>query len=215
MARNQKTKAYIILTSLLLLAAVAIHFSAESHVTPKQLHLVETFSHLDGYKTLQIETLTPEIHDFLALDDYVSITYQGKEGPITLYIGYYFSSDKISAAHSPLVCFPGQGWKIDFPEKKILHSGKHIITYEEFIAGLLERKELVMYWYQAYDTTTPVVYKNKIKVLLNKLTNGKQEHAFVRVTIPLNNITREEARRQGHLFIKAFYPRLLEYVKAD
>jgi EpsI family protein len=77
-----------------------------------------------------------------------------------------------------------------------------------------ERQELVMYWYQAHEKTVPEAYKNKLNALLNKLTGKKQEHAFIRISVPIGKSGPEEAGNVGKNFIAAFYPVFLTYVNS-
>ncbi len=75
-------------------------------------------------------------------------------------------------------------------------------------------EELVMCWYQAYEKTVPEAYKNKFNALLNKLTGKKQEHAFIRISVPIGEAGPEKARNVGKDFIAAFYPVFLTYVNS-
>ncbi|WP_173179257.1 exosortase-associated EpsI family protein [Desulfosarcina ovata] len=100
---------------------------------------------------------------------------------ITLYIGFYYSVDKVSAAHSPLVSFHGQGWIISELEYKQLTVANHEINYAQIEVILGDHKELVRNWYQFYNDITPHVYRNKINILYNKMVNVNQQHTFIRI----------------------------------
>jgi EpsI family protein len=103
-----------------------------------------------------VRNLEENIYQFLDLDDYIFRTYEKDGVQITLYIGFYYTADKVSAAHSPLVCFPGQGWTITEPEYKQLKVGDHQINYAQIDATLGNQKELIVYWYQSHDDTVTV-----------------------------------------------------------
>ena len=83
------------------------------------------------------------------------------------------------------------------------------------IAAAPERKELLIYWFQAYEKTSPGEFLQKINALLAKFIDGREDNAFVRVTVPMKNIDVDQAYRIGVDFIKAFYPRFLEHIKED
>jgi EpsI family protein len=153
--------------------------------------------------------------NFLDLDDYTQMVFEHAGVPVNLFIGYYYSLEKISAAHSPLVCFPGQGWTITAPTEHHLAVGEHRIHYAETIASLGEHQELVLFWYQADKNTIPQAYRNKLHAMYNKLTNGREEHAFVRVTVPVLESGLDQARSTAEQFITVFYPRFLEYVNNE
>lgn len=203
------------LVTLILLFAVItflVHRGSVPNETEKERSLATVFGTIPGYELTSQSPLPNDIYRFLDLDDYTSTTYEKNGVPIGLYIGYYFSLDKASAAHSPLVCFPGQGWTINQPTKRKLNINGYVIHYAEISAQLASREELILYWYQAGDTTSPEIYRNKINGIMNKLSGKSQEHAFVRVSIPFAPGTKDGARMMGEEFIKTFYPSFLSYV---
>lgn len=210
---NGKEKQLIILASLLLTAILA-YWSTNTVKVTKPVSLQTVLGPVKGYKVLQTSPLDDHVISFLELDDYTQTRYEKDGRALDLYIGYYFSLDKISAAHSPLVCFSGQGWAVSQPTEYRLTVNKNEIHYAEIIASREERQELVMYWYQAHEKTVPEAYKNKFNALLNKLTRKKQEHAFIRISVPIGESGPEQSRNIGKDFIAAFYPVFLTYVNS-
>lgn len=203
----------IVLIVLLLVTSLFVYRQKAPGAAAKPTGLQTLLGPVPGYQTIGSVTLDPSIISFLDLDDYTQIGYNSKDGrALSLYIGYYFTADKVSAAHSPLVCFPGQGWSLTTPGAGQLQVGEHFVKYAEMTATLEDRKELVFYWYQAYDKTETEIYRNKLNTMLNQITAGRQEHAFVRVTVPILEAGPEEARRVGLAFISAFYPIFLGYI---
>lgn len=197
---------------LLAIVAFLAHREAEPVVRAKNRDLQTVFGPVAGYRIASRVPLEQDVYRFLDLDDYTSVNYEKEGVPVGLYIGYYFSLDKVSAAHSPLVCFPGQGWAIDQPVLHRLDLGGYVINYAEIIARLENRQELIMYWYQAGTSTSPEIYKNKMNAVFNKLGGKGQEHAFVRVSVPVADSAMERARETGKEFIAAFYPAFLAYI---
>jgi EpsI family protein len=215
---RKKTAQLIVLIVVLLITGLLAYktfIPAELPDVVKSRDLQTVFGPVKGYKIIYRSPLEKEIYKFLELDDYTSVGYEKDGASVSLYIGYYYSLDKVSSAHSPLVCFPGQGWGIDTPSMHSLKVGDNTINYAEIVATLGGRHELVMYWYQAYDTTATDVYRNKINAMINKLTKNQQEHAFVRVSVPFGGTDKETARQTGIEFIRAFYPVFLGYVNQD
>jgi EpsI family protein len=211
---NGKEKQLISLIGLLLLTAILVYWSTNTVKVTKSVSLQAVLGPVKGYNVLQASPLDDHVISFLELDDYTQTRYEKDGRAIDLYIGYYFSLDKISAAHSPLVCFPGQGWAVSQPAEYRLTVNKNEIHYAEIIASMQERQELVMYWYQAHEKTVPEAYKNKLNALLNKLSGKKQEHAFIRISVPIGESGPEQARNIGKDFIAAFYPVFLTYVNS-
>jgi EpsI family protein len=150
------------------------------------------------------------------LDDYTFTDYKGANGTVNLYIGYYYTADKAYASHDPMVCYPSQGWKIDEqPVKHSLGVGPNRINYEEIITSNGPQKELVLYWLQSHLLTNTQVYMNKIDMAYNKLTKNDEQHAFVRVSVPIADTTYEKAKKSAADFIQTFYPNFIEFIKTD
>lgn len=211
---NKKNKQLISLILLLVLTSILVYWSTNAVETTKPFGLQTVLGPVKGYKVLQASPLDKQTASFLELDDYTQTRYEKDGRAVDLYIGYYFTLDKVSAAHSPLICFPGQGWDVSQPSEHRLHVDQNEIHYAEMIANMGEHQELVMYWYQAHEKTSPEAYKNKLNALLNKLTGKKQEHAFVRITVTIGESGPEGARKIGSDFITAFYPVFLTYINS-
>jgi EpsI family protein len=209
---KKKTKHIIIVIIFLALACFGVYFKSDKKIVAKQVSLQSFLQNIPEYTFLDQNPLEENIISTLELDDYANTSYRKGDHIIGLYIGYYFSQAKVSAAHSPLVCFPGNGWQVADKKKSHFLVGPHEINYEQFIARNGPQKLLVMYWFQAHEKTSSDIFLNKINAITNQLTGKKQEHAFVRVTVPLTNLTRDDARHIGENFIKQFYPVFLDYI---
>ncbi len=210
---NDRNKKFAILIALFSVTCLLVYFHGQPVPVTKKISLREALTGLQGYRVARYITLEDDVYNFLDLDDYIFADYVSDKGKANLFIGYYFSSDKVSAAHSPLVCFPGQGWDITPPSWNTLYIGKNEIGYAEVTATFGEEKELVFYWYQAGERTNPQVYQNKIYTIYNKLFNGDGQHAFVRITVPLTDSSRDQAEQVAHDFMRTFYPKFLTYIR--
>lgn len=205
----------IILIFCLVFTSILIYWQAESNEAKKRLSLTQALSNINGWHSEGLVELDRGIADSLDLDDYVNHNFSNGNETVSLYIGYYLTSKKVGAAHSPLVCFPGQGWVLSGGENKSLKIGEEKINYSKMLASIGSRKELLIYWFQAYDRTSPGTFLQKLNTLWSKFRRGRTDNAFVRVTVPLNNKSIDEAYDIGIKFIEAFYPRFLKYVKED
>jgi EpsI family protein len=195
-----------------LTAALAHGFIKPTQIRPKP-PLSQFFAQIDGYEILSHPVMDDKSINMLQLDDYIFTNYRGGDGVVNLYIGYYYSSDKAYAAHSPLVCYPSQGWQIDVqPTTRTLTVGPHTIEYDEIVTSHGLERELVLYWYQARMLTNTKVYRNKIAMGYNKMMHNDEQHGFVRVSVSLREGAYETAKKAATDFIAAFYPQLIEYV---
>lgn len=200
-----------ILAALFLITCIFVYAGAETGEVRKR-PLKDYFQHIAGYEVKRHLGLEDHVVKMLKLDDYLFAEYTGKNGPITLYIGFYYTAAKAYAAHSPLICYPSQGWQIDKkPVDGSLAVGQHEVDYEEIITSHDGQKELVLYWYQAHDRTSVQVYRNKIDMARNKLEGKDEQYAFVRVSVPFAHSSRETAKEIAADFIRAFSPKFREY----
>jgi EpsI family protein len=181
----------------------------------KKMPLSRALTGIEDWQSGELVPLDNKIVRALKLDDYINHYYKNGGYTVSLYISYYLTSKKVGAAHSPLVCFPGQGWQLsNFEEKSVTVDGE-TINLQRIIASTGRRKELLIYWFQSYDKTSSGTLVQKLNTLWSKFVSEKEDNAFVRVTVPMAGITDEEAYQIGVKFINAFYPRFLDYVKDD
>lgn len=210
-AANRTTK-LIILIAVLLATCVGVYAPSATKPVAEHPSLKRFLGTIAGYTTDEVP-LKDDIYRFLDLDDYAFTGYTAADGSkVNLFVGYYYSADKVSAAHSPLTCYPGQGWAIAQPVLRQLVVGERTIHYAELEASRDGGKELVLFWYQAGNSTSSFVFKNKIRVLSSKLTTGNEEHAFVRISVPFVGSGQDRARARGTEFMKAFYPKFIEFM---
>jgi EpsI family protein len=198
-----------------IIAAIFVYWQPDSKIAKKERSLVQNLADIEGWKNSGLIQIDNRIVNVLNLDDYVNNYFTNGDAIVSLYIGYYLTSKKVAAAHSPLVCFPGQGWDLSDFEKKSVKVGSHTINLMRIIASTPQRKELLIYWFQAHEKTSSGTFFQKINTLLSKFIDGREDNAFVRVTVPMKNMDADQTYKIGVDFIKAFYPRFLEHVKED
>lgn len=204
----------IILIICFALTSIFIYRQPSSKAVNKQVPLSQALANIKGWTMNGYTPLDPKIVKALELDDYVNNSYSNGNEVISLYIGYYLSTKKVGAAHSPLVCFPGQGWVFSNVEDKFLTIGERNLHFMSMVITKGQEKELVLYWYQAFDKTSSGTFSQKIYVLLAKFLHAREDNAFVRVSVPVHNRDVEKAFSKGISFINSFYPTFLEYVEA-
>lgn len=187
--------------------------STITHEKKKQLETITRS--INGWNIVGDHKMDPLIEEELSLDDYIFKTYTDNEDKLTLYVGYYHSTKKIGAAHDPMVCFPGQGWKItDSKTGKLLLKDGQRINYSLMIGQLGQDRELITYWFQAYDKTNDNTFAQKVSLFINNLINQGEDNAFIRITIPIGSAPLSDYSIKTNKFIEAFYPVFLEYIKS-
>ena len=201
-----------VLTVCLLVVSAFIYTQPPEPSVSKPQRLSNFIKKVGDWEPARDQILTDNIVSALELDDYLFRTFYNKGQYITLYIGYYYTSKKLSAAHSPLVCYPGQGWGISIPKTVKIKTEAGIINMETAIASKGEDKELVLYWLQAWDQTSSGPFKQKLLNLVSRISNNREDNAFIRVSISLTKIEPHVAHRIGQEFIEDFYPLFLTFV---
>ena len=150
----------------------------------------------------------------LELDDFVNTRFSKNGHAVSLYIGYYKSQKKVGVAHSPLVCMPGQGWEVNRLGNFVFPVGDKEIHANLIEAELHERRNLVIYWYHAYDKSFPGTFKQKVYTTFAKLFHGNEKNAFVRVSLTIMPEDAENLLELMKDFLSHFYPGFVAFMAA-
>jgi len=197
----------------LVVTGLFIHCFPRSNNRVKNTTLSHAVESLEGWHSIRHIPVEDTIIKALNLDDYIYQTFSKKQKTVSLYIGYYLSSSKIGEAHSPLVCFPGQGWTLSNKTSLSFIVDQDTIHFAQMTAERNDRKELILYWFQAFDKTSPGTFMQKINTLHARLLHQREDNAFVRLTIPIEKNEPTQALLTGEQFIEAFYPHFLKFVR--
>jgi EpsI family protein len=202
-----------------IITSIFIHWQPESKPTKKKELLTSTLGQLDHWTMLRSTPFEKSVVDSLELDDYLNQDYlndQNKKDILWLYIGYYYTSGKIGAAHDPLVCFPGQGWVVkDRSSGKLtLDKTKQIsISYSTMIVEKGQEKQFILYWFQSYDKTSPDTFSQKFSAIWAKVMKKREDNAFVRISISIGDEPIASQKEAVLDFVRSFYPVFLNYVQ--
>ena len=134
---------------------------------------------------------------------------------ISLYIGYYLTTEKIGAAHDPLVCFPGQGWVLSNKASSTLPLTGAIsesIQYSSMQAERSGQKEILLYWFQAYDKALATTQSQKIVSFWGKIRGKGEDSAFVRLSCSAHENDAASCEEGLKLFARDLYPVFLKYI---
>ena len=214
MGNTLKTK-LLILSGIFLITSFFI-YSVKGPVLHNKPSLKQHFQTIENYRTIQHIPLSGENLKMLKLDDYLYADFKGPDGIVNLYIGYYYTSNKAYASHSPLVCYPSHGWEITrHPTKHSTDVGPHSIHYNEIITSMGNNNRLVLYWLQAHNQTNTNAVKNKIAMGYNKFMYGSEQHAFVRISVSIVDSNYLEAKNNAINFLETFYPQFIDYIDEE
>ena len=209
---SSRRNALIYMILCLSLTAAFLHARSSGHEVSPKTPLAKVLAVVPGWSTEGEIPLDLEIVTSLDLDDYLYQTYAKDAAYISLYIGLYRTGEKVGAAHSPLVCFPGQGWEISKPDGIELETAGGTIHLASMTASKGLHKELLLYWFQARDKTSRGTFQQKLYNFLEGLHRGPTDNAFVRVSIPISENDLEKQRQAAFDFIRDFYPLFLRHI---
>jgi EpsI family protein len=215
MAALIKTKQAFILIICFLLTSLVIYVEPKANTAQKVSPLAEAIVEVTDWHNKGYVPLEEPIVQALMLDDHLNHNFGRNDQHLMLYVGYYLKSKNVGAAHSPLVCFPGQGWLLSDFRGKTISTGAGEIKLMTIVASTPERKMLLMYWFQAFDRTSPGTFLQKINLIRSKYIHRREDNAFVRVTVPLDTLSVDKAHAVGEEFIRSFYPIFLEHVREN
>jgi EpsI family protein len=172
---------------------------------------------ISGWESFDLRSgLSDQVVTALDTDDVFFRTYRKGDADVTVYIGYYYALGKAGMAHSPLVCFPGQGWKTTGEEVRTIPVDGlpgAPVKANSIIVQKGPDKQLVLFWFQAYDRSFPSSFHQKLWTLWMKIRYGVEENAFVRVSVPFEGEDLDRPLHQASEFLQIFYPAFLTYIR--
>jgi EpsI family protein len=213
---NKRLTRFFILSLCLIITAAIVQFSRNSPKEGRQqVPLSQALGEIKNWQVGKQIPMGQNIKTALDLDDYVFQSYANGNQEVTLYIGYYHSAKKVGAAHSPLVCFQGQGWTLsglDEGEYRLGNASNLSISYAAMIAERHSERELIVYWFQTNAVASASTLTQKMLMVWDRFHGKGEENAFVRISTPINEASPENARKRIFDFIETFYPVFYSYV---
>jgi len=209
----KKIIVFTITTLLFFTTSILVNKQGETIQTDKAKSLKLVLKNIGGWKFVENIPLDLSIQNELKLNDYLFARYAKNNEHVTLYIGYYYSKMNIGAAHDPLVCFPGQGWKLSDRKRgqiELPNLGQKI-NYSSMVAQRGESKEQLLYWFQASEFAVADTLQQKIASFKSTLQGKKGESAFVRISCSQQD-GKSNCTTALREFATSFYPHFLEYI---
>ncbi|MEH6525479.1 MAG: VPLPA-CTERM-specific exosortase XrtD [Sneathiella sp.] len=161
------------------------------------------------------EDILPGIEQtILNMSDYFLGHYRAKSrSPITLFIGYYEQQSASNTPHSPRVCIPSGGWKIDAITEIELQNGDRKVPVNRVLISRGENKLLVYYWFQQRGKFIANEYKAKLNLLLGGMSSARTDGALVRLYMPIETTMSEViADQELTLFSEELFKVMPDYV---
>ncbi len=182
--------------------------------TPPRLALSQ-FPENIGKWISQPQIIPPNILNTLQLSDYLNANFKDPLGTTTnLYIAYYETQRKGVSPHSPRVCIPGGGWKINTLTRSEIPVADHkVIPVNRVEIEKDGHRELVYYWFQQRGRSIANEYAMKFYLLYDSIFKNRTDGALVRVTLPIKpDSTIEDQENKIYRYIKRLYPNLRKFI---
>lgn len=147
----------------------------------------------------------------LGTEDYLIADFaKSGEPAVNLYMLYFPKQDSTSnqAVHSPEVCIPGGGWKIQSSDlKTIILQNSNVqkgspLTVNRMLITKGQTKQIVYYWFTLGDQDVSDVTKSRLAAIKNALFKGRTNGAMVRLVTEARGGESEqttEARLMGFM----------------
>jgi len=167
------------------------------------------------------QLVSPEIIAESGAEEAFSALYQNnKHDSVSCYIGYrstaFLSNENFF--HSPTVCLPSSGWNII---SKSIHVVENVPQFGDVKVGQLimesmGEKELVYYWFQTKDKTTPYKAVNRYHLTLHALKRDNTYDLFIR---PITSVKKyesiEDSQARMDDFVRDMMATLLKYISEN
>ncbi|MBP9838567.1 MAG: EpsI family protein [Proteobacteria bacterium] len=174
---------------------------------------------IGDWKGEDVENLDNRTLNTLKLDQYIRRNYKNSKGEkVFLYVGYWKrqSGDSQAAKHSPLMCLPGNGWKISNVTKgqlDVSDSKSQTISHDySKIVGMYQNSTALFgYWFfcgeKIYTDETAAL----AHIIKETVINHRSDGGIIEISVDLqqgatNEYSEKAAEETMQSFIKDFYP---------
>ena len=205
---------FVIVASIYIITGVYLFILSENEAD-KKINPLNISSTIDQWAGVDIP-MDSSAFDLISPDTMVFRLYQNQTKlSVTLYVGGYLNMDKSDLAHSPLVCYTGQGWTYhdNGTYSVTLGEPQKAIDVSSIVIQKGNQRELVWYWFQSDNYSSASLFHMRMKLFLEKLTGRDTRNVFARISVPIDSDGFKLSDEILHRFVKQIYPELNEYFK--
>ncbi len=133
--------------------------------------------------------------------------------PVWLYVGFYQSQRTGATYHSPKNCLPGAGWQFMKSDYVTLPMpGDQSVTINHVLIQKGLDKQVILYWYHDRGRVIPSEYWAKGYLVWDAMTKRRSDGSLVRISVPVQGGTEEEAFDHAVRFLHDVWPVLLDFM---
>ena len=209
---NWRKKEFWITSGLLVITLILVNLLRYSRVESKRLPGFALIPMQSGNWSGQEYFFPDQTYELMKADASTLRRYTNREGKeLYLFISYFKSQKYGSQIHSPKNCLPGSGWKILSREKtRIKGSTGSSLLVNRLLISDIQSKEVMYYWFQTRSGLVTSELGLKLDLVINSLKRTPTDAAFIRINLPLNEVSEKEALVLVEDFLKDFQPGIEE-----
>lgn len=180
MFKEKRTVIFIVLVFVVFLSAR--YFQCFDHTKPSEVyHFPEKIGIWQGH---EIDHNSEQLSSWLSTENIVFRQYRSSETntAVSVYIGYYRDLESSNMAHSPEVCYAGQGWKVLSQKSVQVAFASSKAKVKRMTVQKGREREVVYSWWQTGDGVYPNNYWYHLHQFLKKLALGETSSIWVRVS---------------------------------
>lgn len=204
-------------TAVAILAATALllHARPNADRNPPREALAQFPDSIAGL-TGADQAIDQETLDVLGSGEFLSRIYAGSSRamPIGLFIGYFPTQRTGQTIHSPRHCLPGAGWTFEsssYVDLTDAENRPHRVG--EYIVANGNRKQFVIYWYEAHGRSVAGEYAAKFYLVADAIRMNRTDGALVRVITPIDpGEGVADARFRAEAFTRQLAPLLPRFI---
>jgi len=145
--------------------------------------------------------------------DHLSLNYVKGTEVVNVWSAYYDSQYSGNAAHSPLICIPGGGWRVeDGGIAEIPIAGGTSLNASRLIITQGSNKQLVYFWFIEGGRHETNEYLAKLRLFENAVLHNRRDGALVRFVTPVEGGDLARADDRLKAFVATAAPLLPDYV---
>jgi EpsI family protein len=140
---------------------------------------------IDDWTALDLP-LEPDVEEILRADFNVQRLYRHPLGSrVGVYVGYYGTERGGRPEHTPWVCYPNAGWRIE-ASRTLMVSAARGLRVNELEVEKDGARSLVHFWYRSFRSTGMLDSADQVlDRFVGRLRHDRSDGALVRLSTPL------------------------------
>jgi len=200
----------VLAVALLLVGGFAWSLQLRSRLEVHARALSALPADLDDWHSRDIPLEEP-VESMLRADAKVQREYVRPLGDsVWLFVGYYGTESGGRPEHTPGVCYPANGWRIERRRVVTIDAARGLRAIE-YLVEKDGHRDLVQFWYRSHQRTGMLGdLEMSVDHLLGHLRTGRADGALVRISTPLEGNDEAAARDRLMAFAVALDSQLAQ-----